>query len=116
MRIEQEIKKVKREIFSDDWEKMKVSADRLFEIGGQENIDFLIGLLDHQNSGVRNIVALTFRNYKFNDALDPLLRAIRKKENKGLTGTMVYALEELDCSHKLCELFDILFDENSWEV
>ena len=95
---------------------MKAAADRLFEIGGQENIDFLIGLLDQQNSGVRNVVALTFRNCKFNDALEPLLKAIRKKENKGLTGTMVYALEELNCSHKLCELFDILFDESNWEV
>jgi len=116
MRADQEIEKLKRDIFSDDWDKMKESANRLFEIGGQENIDYLIGLLDQSNPGIRNAVSLTFRDYQFNDALDPLLTAINKKENKGYNGTMVYALENLDCSHKLSELFDILFDNNSWEV
>ena len=116
MRVDQEIEKLKSDIFSDDWDKMKSASNRLFEIGGQDNIDYLIGLLDQQNSGVRDAVALTFRDNKFNDALEPLLRAINKNENKGYNGTMAYALEELDCSHKLSELFDILFDKNSWEV
>lgn len=116
MKTDEEIKRLKVEIFSDDWDKMKASADKLFEIGGQKNIDYLLGLLDHQNSKVRNVVALTFRKNKFNEAIDSLLSAISKEENRGYNGTMVYALEELDCSHKLCELFDILFVESSWEV
>jgi len=52
MEVVQEIEKLKRDIFSDDWDKVKASASRLFEIGGQENIDYLIGLLDQPNSGV----------------------------------------------------------------
>jgi|JI7StandDraft_1071085.scaffolds.fasta_scaffold58171_2 hypothetical protein len=116
MEIDEEIKRLKVEIFSDDWEKMKASADQLFEIGGQNNIDYLLGLLDHRNSQVRNVVALTFRKNKFNESVETLLSAIRKEENRGNNGTLVYALEELDCSHKLCELFDILFFESSWEV
>jgi hypothetical protein len=46
---------------------------------------------------------------KFNDALEPLLRSITKEENRNARGTMVYALQELDCTDKLKELFDILF-------
>lgn len=116
MRVDKEIVRLKTDIFSDDWEKMKEATNRLFEIGGQANIDFLIGLLDHQNSGIRNAVSLTFRKNKFNDALEPILKSIIKKEYKGYTGTMVYALENLDCSKKLRELFDILFEANSYEV
>jgi hypothetical protein len=112
----QEIEKLKNDIFSGDWDKMKASANRLFEIGGQENIDYLVGLLDQSNSGVRNAVALTFRDNEFNDALEPLLNSINRKENKGYNGTMVYALEKLNCGLKLKELFHILFDSNSYEV
>ena len=116
LRVVQEIEKLKNDIFSSDWDKMKASANRLFEIGGQENIDYLLGLLDQTNSEVRNAVALTFRDNEFNDALEPILNSINKKENKGYTGTLVYALEKLDCRLKLKELFNILFDNNSYEV
>ncbi|MBX2965949.1 MAG: hypothetical protein KF845_07370 [Cyclobacteriaceae bacterium] len=109
MTVDQEIEKLKTGIFSDDWDKMKESSNRLFEIGGQENVDYLIGLLDQSNPLVRNAVALTFMDNKFNDALEPLLKSIIKEENRNARGTMVYALEELDCKNKLKELFDILF-------
>ena len=116
MRDDREIEKLKTDIFSENWEKMKVATDRMFEIGGQENIDYLIGLLDQSNLVVRNAVSLTFRKNKFNKALEPLLNSIYKKEYKGYNGTLVYALETLDCSKKLSELFDILFEDNSYEV
>ena len=109
MRVNQEIETLKTDIFSDNWDKMKKSSNRLFEIGGRENIDYLLGLLDQPNPLVRNAVALTFMDNKFNDALEPLLKSITKEENKSARGTMVYALEALDCSNKLKELFDILF-------
>ncbi len=117
MRVEQEIIKLKTDIFSDDWDRMKESANRLFEIGGQENMDYLLGLLEQSNSIVRNAVALTFMDNKFNDGLEPLLKSITKEENKSARGTMVYALQTLDCKNKLKELFDILFTATkNWEV
>ena len=116
MRVDQEIDKLKSEIFSDNSDKMKAAADRLFEIGGRENVDYLIGLLDQKNSKIRDIVALLIRDNGLNEALEPLLKSINKKEFKGYTGTMVYALEKLDCSKKFNELFDLLFDESSYEV
>ena len=40
-----EIDQLKKNIFSDDWDLVKSSADRLGEIGGKEIADFLIFLL-----------------------------------------------------------------------
>ncbi len=117
MSIDQEIEKLKRDIFSANWDNMKQSTNRLFEIGGQQNLDFLVRLLDQPNSGVRNAVALTFMDNKFNEGLEPLLKSIQKDENKNARGTMVYALQTLKCSKKLKELFDILLTATkNWEV
>jgi HEAT repeat protein len=118
MTIEQEIKQLKSDLFTaDNWDKRKTSSSRLFEIGGQENIDYLIGLLDQENSLVRNAVAMTFMDNKFNEALEPLLISINKAEHIKSRGTLVYALNALDCSQKLRELFDILFSATrNWEV
>ena len=116
MRADQEIEKLKNDIFSDNSDKIKAAADRLFEIGGQENIDYLIKLVEQENSKIRDVVALLIRDNELNEALEPLLKSINKKEFKGYTGTMVYALEKLDCSKKLNELFDLLFGGSSYEV
>ena len=117
MKVDQEIDKLKTDIFSADWDKVKESVNRLFEIGGQENIDYLIGLLDKQNSLIRNAVSMAFRANKFNEGLDSLFNAIGKVENRNERGTMVYALQTLNCSKKLKELFDILFSATeNWEV
>jgi hypothetical protein len=109
MRVDQEIEKLKTDIFSGDRDTMKEAVNRLFTSGGQDNIDYLIGLLDQGNSLIRNEVAMTFMDNKFNDALEPLLNSINKPENRNARGTMVYALQALDCSQKLKELFYILF-------
>ncbi|GAB3228638.1 hypothetical protein J0A67_13960 [Algoriphagus aestuariicola] len=111
-----EIEKLKLDIHSGDSGKILESVDMLFKIGEVESIDYLLGLLDHPNSAIRDAVALTFRRNRFNDAVDPLLNSIKKKENKGCNGTMAYALETLDCSLRLKDLFDILFDDNSYET
>ncbi|MBZ0245439.1 MAG: hypothetical protein K8H85_05805 [Cyclobacteriaceae bacterium] len=118
MTREQEIKQLKSDLFTaDEWDKRKASSSRLFEIGGQENIDYLIGLLDQENSLVRNVVAMTFMDNKFNDALEPLLISINKAEYVNSRGSLVYSLNALDCSQKLRELFDILFAATkNWEV
>ena len=106
-----EIEQLKKDIFSDDWELVKSSADRLGQIGGDEVVDFLISLIALDNSGIRNQAALALEDIKDNRALEPLLKAILKKENHNYNGTMVFALESLDCSQKLKEIFRILFYE-----
>ena len=106
-----EFEQLKKDVFSDDWELVKSSADRLGKIGGTEVVDFLISLIDLDNSSIRNRAALALEEIKDNRALEPLLTAIFKKENHNYNGTMVFALESLDCSQKLKEIFRILFYE-----
>ncbi|MCC5917798.1 MAG: HEAT repeat domain-containing protein [Cryomorphaceae bacterium] len=106
-----EIEKLKKDIFSDDWELVKSSAYRLGEIGGDEVVDFLISLLKLNDSGIRNRAALALEEIKDNKALEPLLTAIFNKENHNYNGTMVFALESLDCSQKIKEIFKILLYE-----
>ena len=92
--------------------KIKSAANKIFEMGGQQNIDFLIQLLEHENSQIRNAVSLTFRDHSFNQAVEPLFRSIKKVKNKDFRGTMVYALGGLDCSNKLVEVFELLLYGN----
>ena len=109
--LKTEFEKLKKDVFSEDWDLVKSSANRLGEIGGKEVVNFLISLLDLEDSGIRNRTALALEEIKDNRALEPLLKAIFKKENHNYNGTMVFALESLDCSKKLKEIFKILFYE-----
>jgi len=106
-----EIEKLKKDVFSDNWELVKSSAKRLGKIGGDDVVDFLISLIALDNSSIRNRAALALEEIKDNRAVEPLLTAIFKKENHNFNGTMVFALESLDCSKKLKEIFRILFYE-----
>ena len=107
-----EIEQLKKGVFSDDWELVNFSADKLGKIGGEEVVDFLISLIALDAVGIRNRAALALEDIKDNRALEPLLKAIFKKENHNYNGTMVFALESLDCSKKFKEIFRILFYES----
>lgn len=111
MTQEEEINQLKRDVLSEDWETVKTSAKRLGEIGGDEVTLFLISLLKSDDTGLRNCAALQLERIKDNRAVEPLLEAIFRKENHNRNGTMVFALESLDCSEKLKEIFRILFFE-----
>lgn len=104
-----EFEQLKKDVFSDDWELVKSSANRLGQIGGDEVVDFLISLIALDDSSIRNRAALALKDIKDNRAIEPLIIAISKKANLNYNGTMVYALESLDCSKKLTEIFQILF-------
>jgi HEAT repeat protein len=106
-----EIDQLKKDVLSDDWELVKSSAARLGKIGGDQIVDFLISLLASDKSGIRNRAALALEDIKDDRALEPLLTAIFKKENHNYNGTLVFALESLNCSGKLKEIFRILFYE-----
>ncbi|WP_218058541.1 HEAT repeat domain-containing protein [Allomuricauda sp. CP2A] len=108
-RNKEEIEKLKSNMFSSDWNLVKESARQLGELGGEEITDFLITLLDQSDSSIRDRAALALEEIRDNRAVEPLLRAIFKKENEGYTGTMVFALESHDCSKHLTEIFRIMF-------
>ncbi len=105
----EEIEQLKKNMFSSDWELVKSSADKLGEIGGDEITDFFISLLDLDDSGIRNRAALALEQIGDNKAVEPLFKSIFKNHN--YNGTMVFALESLDCSKHLKDIFSILFSE-----
>ena len=99
----------KNDFHSDDLKVVQKSADNLVKNGGDNVVKFLIGLLELNHAEKRNIVALALRDLKDNQAIEPLLKSIFKSENKNNNGTMVYALQELNCKDKLIDIFKILF-------
>jgi len=90
---------------------VKDSVIKLRQIGGEEVTMYLIELLNQTDSGIRNRAALALEQIKDNRAVEPLIKAIAKKENHNFNGTMVFALESLDCSNRIVDIFRILFEE-----
>ncbi len=112
--MQNKIELLKSQLFSEDWELVKSASNQLFIEG---EFDYLLGLLSHKEYSIRNATALTFRENKYQEALEPLLEAITIKEYSNSIGTLVYALEALNCANKLTELFRILFTAyKNWEV
>ena len=105
--------RLKNDLFSDNKDKALKASDQLAEIGGKEVIEFFISLLDQDKERLRDLAALGLREIADNQALDPLLKAINKSENQNYNGTMAYALESLDCSRRLPEIFELLFNGNA---
>lgn len=104
-----EVEELKKAIWSDDWETAIASSERLAEIGGDDVLAFLIGLLDSEDSMVRHMASLALSELADNRAIEPLLKSIFKPENCNSNGTMVYALLTHDCKDILVDLFKILF-------
>ena len=72
----------------------------------------VISLLKSKNAQIRNSAALTLRDMQDNKAVKPLMKAIKDPGNKKDCGTLVYALEVLDCSKCLLTLVDLALHGN----
>jgi len=113
MQPDQTLTAIKTDFFSPDSAVATAAADKLGEIGGDEVLDFLIQVLKSPDSWLRNSAALALRDIGDNRAAEPLWQSIKNPLNINHRGTMVYALEKLDCSQMLPELFDLLFYGNA---
>lgn len=109
-----ELNNLKNDIYSDNDELANKSVDRLAEIGGDEIIEFLIPILDSDNPIIRKRAAFALQDIKDNRAVEPLLKAIFKKENYKYNGVLVHVLTDLDCQNRLVDIFKILFYQD-WE-
>ncbi|MFH6984491.1 HEAT repeat domain-containing protein [Marinoscillum luteum] len=107
-----ELEKLKQRILTGTpFEQMEV-VDELVETNTKDAVELFIELLESTDPRVRNSVALGIYELKPQTALEPLLTAIFKPENHNYNGTLVFALEQLDCTHKLKDVFKILFYES----
>ena len=104
---------LKAEFVSSDWAIAEPALDKLVSIGGDEVFEFLVSFLSSTDVLLRNRASIALHDLEDNRAVGPLMQAITKKENKNYRGTMVYALDTLNCSHLLVEMFDLLFYGNA---
>lgn len=112
MQVTYIINTLKKALQTDNWEAAKQATQQLAQSQEPAALNFLIKLLKSPNPASRNAAALALREIKAQQALEPLLVAIFKPENHQYNGTLVFALQTLDCKDKLLELFQILFQES----
>ena len=110
-----ELKELRKQICSDDGDARLKASDKLASIGGGKVLDILIPLLKSENAGIRNAAALSLREIGDNRSVKPLVKAITNPKNKNNRGTLVYALEKLDCSKLLSTLVELALCD-SYEV
>lgn len=80
--------------------------------GGADIFQFFLALLEQPNAELRNQAALALRDIGDPQAVGPLFQAIHNPANRNNRGTLVYALERLDCSHYGKALIELLFYGN----
>ena len=84
------------------------ASDALGRIGSEPVVKAMIELLNHSYPESRIMAARTLGLVKNNDeALVPLLEAIKNKENSGIAGDLMMALEGFDVSEIFVELFKL---------
>ena len=84
------------------------ASDALGRIGSEAVVKAMIELLNHPYSESRYMAARTLALVENNeDALEPLLQAIQRKENHNQAGDLLIALEEFDVSEKYVEFFKL---------
>lgn len=65
-----------------------------------------------QNKGHRNTIAIVLSDLKCNEAIPAMVELINNPENKNCIGTLLYALENLDCENEIKNIIHILMDGN----
>jgi HEAT repeat protein len=103
---------LKEDLQSDDWSTALTASDQLARIGGPEALTVLIPLLSSPSRLTRNAVALALRDIGDNAAREPLIQAIAAPLSHDDRGTLVYALETLDCRDYLRFLFHLTLTGN----
>lgn len=100
---------------SDDWEIAEEASEVLVARGGTDVVDSLIPLLRSTVIRVRYWAAHVLREIGDDRAVEPLVNAINVPENRNYSGSLVYALQTLDCRHYFLFLFDLAI-EGDFEV
>jgi len=89
------------------------ASDSLARIGTQEVVDAMIELLQNPNPESRIMAARTLGKIEHNnEALQPLVDAIKSKDNKDIAGELIAALEGFDVSNIYVDLFRLFLFGN----
>jgi HEAT repeat protein len=99
------LSELEKHLYGDDWDAAKQAAEDIARENSIEARSIIFRAIKSCNVHVRNAAALAVREEKIQDSVPYLIESIMNKDNENQRGTMVYALESLDCR----ELFDFLF-------
>ncbi|HEX8330799.1 MAG TPA: hypothetical protein VF629_24925 [Hymenobacter sp.] len=108
-----DIASLKANFISSDWAIAEPALDELVRLGDTEVLAFFVSFLPGTDVLLRNRAGIALHDLADNRAREPLLHAIFTPANVNHRGTLVWALEPLDCSQLLVPLFDLLFYGNA---
>jgi len=95
-------------IVKDEWVEKMAAIDILAtKFPTSRTVAALCSLLESTDASIRNAAALGLRDIGDYSAFSSLVKAINKPENFNHDGTLVYALEGLDCSNDFLAIFKI---------
>jgi hypothetical protein len=104
-----DLETLKEDFMSKDWGIAEPALDKLVAIASEEVLEFFLSFLNRTDVLLASRASIGLHELGDSRAVAPLLAAILKKENENFRGTMVHALDTLDCSQLLPQLFDLLF-------
>jgi HEAT repeat protein len=111
--MESDIHILKEQVKSDDWETSLSAADRLGDIGTEEAIQPLLDNLKSDDNFRRNAAALGLMRTKNQKYFNTLINRIKELGVREEIGTLVYALENFDCSLNLYDIVDLYLNGNA---
>lgn len=111
--MERDIQILKEQIKSDDWATSLSAADRLGDIGTDESVQPLLDNLRSGDNFKRNAAALGLMRTKNQKYFDLLMNRIKELGADEEIGTLVYALEDFDCSSNLYDIVDLYLNGNA---
>ena len=98
---------------SQDAEEVERAIRNLGESSDQRAIPFLLDmLLKEHNDNLRNVIALSLGSLKADDAVPILIQLVKKPELKNKRGSLVYALQNLDCKNYFIDIVELICDGN----
>jgi hypothetical protein len=105
--MDKELEALKVRVRSEDWDTCRSAVDRLAAINSDASTSILLDMLKSSDAQVRNLAAIAMRETKNQNFLIPLLQRLKDLGPKGQIGTLVQALENLDCSKNLFDIANL---------
>jgi len=105
------------DLSSNNWEKALKASDELSKYHSEDIFKQLITVLNKaQTQNTVNATALALREIKNNKAVVFLMKALDNTINKNNKSTILYALENLDCSKYFFKIFTLFVSSKSFDV
>lgn len=94
---------------SGDIDKVELALSSIVSEGNKEAIPYLLQTLrSTEDADIRNAIALALSDLQAHEAVAALLEIIKNPKHKGFTGTLLYALQNLDCKDYFLDFIHIL--------